>query len=139
MEAATLHLPARLRRVAHVAQRQLGEETLVLDLRRARIYGFNPTAGRVLEWLRSGPATDEVTAWASAAGDRDGELAGFLATLLEHGLVEVEESAPGASAPARPEAPAPWSSPRLLWQEEVARVTHQTSPPQALTNPQCQP
>jgi len=139
MEGANLQLPQRLRRVAHVAQRQLGEETLLLDLRRARIYGFNPTAGTLLDWLRAGSATAELAAWAAAAGESNGELARFLAELLAHGLVEGDEAAPGEPAAGRPDLPAPWSSPRLLWQEEVARVTHQISPPQAVTNPQCQP
>lgn len=129
-------LPARLRRVPHLAQRRVGEEILVLDLRQARLFGFNPAAGALLERLRSGLATAGLAGAAAAAGAEPGEIDAFLATLVVHGLVEACEVED--AAPAGPE-PGPWTTPKLLWQEDVARVTHQISPPQLITNPQCQP
>ncbi|KAB2958666.1 MAG: PqqD family protein [Thermoanaerobaculia bacterium] len=136
MTGASNPLPQRLRRVDHLAQRRVGEETIVVDLRQSRVYGFNPAGGELLDALRAGRDTAELAAWAAESGGAD--LGLFLAELLAAGLVDAGEPADGAEA-----APAlaghPSGAPRLLWREEVARVTHQTSPPQAITNPQCQP
>ncbi len=129
-------LPQRLRRVDHLAQRRVGEETIVVDLRRSRVYGLNPAGGELLDALRVGRETAELAAWAAEGGG--GELAGFLAEMLAAGLIRAGESA-GEVEPAPALAGPPSGAPRLLWREEVARVTHQTSPPQAITNPQCQP
>lgn len=131
-------LPATVRRVPHLAQRRLGEEVIVLDLREAKLYGFNVAAGELLDWLKPGQALASLQE--GAAADRASDLEAFVGLLLERGLVDgtdvVSEGREGALPlpPALHEAP-----PRLLWQEEVVRVTNQTSPPQAITNPQCLP
>jgi hypothetical protein len=127
-------LPPRLARVAHLAQRRVGDETVVVDLRNSRVFGLNPAGGELLEAMREGRELAEVQAWAAAGGDR-GAVAAFLGELLGAGLVAPAE---GAAAEG-PLAMRSFAEPRLLWREEVARVTHQTSPPQAITNPQCQP
>jgi hypothetical protein len=128
-------LPARLRRVAHLAQRRIGEETVVIDLRRGRVYGFNLAGGELLELLREGRRTEDLLAWARGEGER--EWSRFVSTLIESELVAADAGEP-AAAPPLP-AGGPGAVPRLLWQENVARVTNQISPPQAITNPQCQP
>lgn len=128
-------LPRRLRRVAHLAQRRIGDETVVLDLRGSRVYGVNLAGGELLERLRSGAEAAELRRWARAGGDADDETGRFLADMLARGLVvadEGEAETDGLAAPV-------WAAPRLLWHEDVARVTHQISPPQQITNPQCQP
>lgn len=131
-------LPERVRRVPHVAQRRVGDEVVVLDLRRSRVYGFNPAAGALLERLRDGASTAELRASARESGLEESAFVAFLADVLESELLK-GEPAPAGEAGASP-APIPiGGAPRLLWQEDAARVTHQTSPPQAITNPQCQP
>jgi len=131
-------LPERLRRVPHVAQRRVGDEVIVLDLRRSRIYGFNPSAGTLLEYLRAGRRTSELILVARRAGVDELAVRGFLADVLESGLLKGEGE--GAEDDAESVAPPGLETePRLLWQEDAARVTHQISPPQAITNPQCQP
>ena len=143
MEERIPELPSALRRVDHLAQRRVGEETVVIDLRHGRVYGLNAAGGELLELLRGGRCTADLVAWARAAGDREGELDRFVSALLERELI-----APDATDPNDPSDPIvapplpadrPWSGPRLLWHEDVARVTNQISPPQAITNPQCQP
>ncbi|KAB2965652.1 MAG: hypothetical protein F9K18_06370, partial [Thermoanaerobaculia bacterium] len=86
MEASGVALPELLRRAGHLAQRRVGEETVVLDLRRGRVYGFNPEAGELLEALRAGCATEALCSAARAAGG-DPALRGFLAELLGLGLL----------------------------------------------------
>lgn len=128
-------LPEALRRAEHLAQRRVGEETVVLDLRSRRVYGFNGEAGELLEALKAGSAT---AALCARAAGREAALRAFLAELVELGLVVAGEPAPAGAADAAGTERA-WVDPRLLWREDVARVTHQISPPQAITNPQCQP
>jgi hypothetical protein len=127
-------LPARLARVAHLAQRRVGDETVVVDLRESRVFGLNPAGGELLEAMREGRELAELEAWAASGGDR-GAVSTFLGELLDAGLVVATEKA----AAALPLSARGFAPPRLLWREAVARVTHQTSPPQAITNPQCQP
>ena len=124
-------LPENLRRVAHLAQRRLGDEVVVMDVRRGTIYGFNPSAGELLEWLKPGRANAALEKAAASP-----EIRSFLAELLELALVE-EGGEPGSTEPPPPSLFD--GAPRLLWREEAARVVNQVSPPQAITNPQCQP
>ena len=119
-------LPPRLRRVPHLAQRELAGEVVVLDLEAGRLFGFNAEGGAVLDQLRECRATSELCGGDTATRE-------FVAAIVGLGLVAAAEEE--AAAPAEP----PAAPPRLLWQEEAARVTHQVSPPQMITNPQCQP
>jgi hypothetical protein len=124
-------LPERLRRAPHLAQRRLGDEVVVLDPRRGTIFGLNPAAGELLDWLKPGRRLEG----APGAEAFPPATVEFLAELVELGLaedtVETEEAAPPPSLFAGP--------PALLWREAAARVVNQVSPPQAITNPQCQP
>ena len=132
-------LPAVLRRVAHLAQRQLGDEVVVMDLRAGRLYGFNTAGGDLLERLKGGMPLAEARAAIAGAGPDETEPDSFLCRLVELGLVsEAADAAESGKGAAKP-TPSLAMPPRLLWQEEAARVTNQTSPPQAITNPQCQP
>jgi len=128
-----------LRRVDRLAQRTVGDETVVLDLARSWVHGLNPAAGRLLELLRE-PRTDvELRRWAEVAGGAEAveELDEFLLALARLGLVE--EPAVEAGEDGLERFTAAWEPPRVVWSEPVARVTNQTSPPQIITNPQCLP
>lgn len=132
--------------VRHLARRRIEDEVIVLDLHRSRIYGMNPSAGAVLEALQRPQTVPQIAAHftpaASAASAVCGELERFVAELAALGLIArcpaVAEAAATAPAPA-PAIAAAWTPPALLWQEEVARVTNQISPPQQIGNPACLP
>jgi hypothetical protein len=125
-------LPEVVQRVSHLAQRRVGEETVVLDLERSRVYGFNAEAGELLEALKAPTATGNLNA---PSPEHAARLRTFLAELIALELIE-----PGSPAgESVSESARAWVDPRLLWREDVARVTNQVSPPQAITNPQCQP
>lgn len=121
-------LPAQVRRVAHLAQRELEGEVVVLDLRQGRLFGLNAEGGALLDSLRESRAT-------ASLRDSDPATLEFVRTLIGLGLVAAVDEAANEST----RLPVPASPPRLLWQEEAARVTNQISPPQMITNPQCQP
>ena len=134
--------------VRHLARRRIEDEVIVLDLHRSRIYGMNPSAGAVLEALQRPQTVPQIAAHITPAGTAEstvcGELERFVAELAALGLIarcptvaEAEATAPGP-APA-PAIAAAWTPPALLWQEEVARVTNQISPPQQIGNPACLP
>ena len=127
-------LPEVLRRVSHLAQRRLEDVVVVMDLRQGRLYGFNPAGGELLDWLKSGRSLAAVRE--AIAGAPESESEEFLRRLVELGLID---EAPVAETSDRAPAALLEAAPRLLWQEEAVRVTNQVSPPQALTNPQCQP
>jgi len=128
-----------LRRVDRLAQRTVGDETVVLDLDRSWVHGLNPSGGRLLDLLRQ-PTTDRaLRSWAEAAGGAEAvaEVDDFLVALGRLGLVE-EPAEPGAERNLE-RLEGAWAPPRVVWSEPVARVTNQTSPPQIITVPQCQP
>ena len=135
--------------VRHLARRRI-EGVIVLDLRRGRIYGMNPSAGAVLEALQQPQTAPQIAARfmppASGAPALPGELDRFLDELAALGLIErcslsseaAASAGTAATASARAVA-APWAPPVLLWREEVARVTNQISPPMQIGNPACLP
>jgi len=130
--------------VRHLARRRIEDEVIVLDLHRSRIYGMNPSAGAVLEALQRPQTVPQIAAHITPAGTAEstvcGELERFVAELAALGLIArcptVAEAEATAPAPA---IAAAWTPPALLWQEEVARVTNQISPPQQIGNPACLP
>jgi hypothetical protein len=131
-----LRLPENLRRVPHLAQRRLGDEVIVMDMKEGRLYGFNPAAGALLDWLKPGRQLD------GEKLERVGlsAVVVFVAELERLGMIErVGDFEPGSEPPVEQLPELAGEPPRLLWQEEAVRVTNQTSPPQAITNPQCQP
>jgi hypothetical protein len=130
--------------VRHLARRRIEDQVVVLDLRRSRIYGLNPSAGEVLEALQEPLTLDQVAARfelaEGSAAPRVTDLDRFIAELVALGLIERRSNqAGGATVAARAAGSLPWVPPALLWQEEVARITSQISPPQQIGNPACLP
>ncbi len=130
--------------VRHLARRRIEDQVVVLDLRKSRIFGLNPSAGDVLEALQCPLTMDQIaTRFAANAADPNAvpaEVARFVDELAALGLLERRSPLPGGPAPSPVAAGAtPWVAPALLWQEEVARVTSQISPPQQIGNPACLP
>ena len=130
--------------VRHLARRRIEDQVVVLDLRRSRIYGLNPSAGEVLEALQETLTLEQLAARFAATGERapsmPADLGRFVAEMAALGLIEPRsgEAAGGEGAP-HAAGFLPWVPPALLWQEEVARITSQISPPQQIGNPACLP
>ena len=130
--------------VRHLARRRIEEQVIVLDLRRSRIYGLNPSAGDVLEALQQTLTMEEIAARFAVPGEMapsmPADLARFLAEMAALGLIDRRSSeAAGGEGASQAAGSVPWVPPALLWQEEVARVTSQISPPQQIGNPACLP
>jgi hypothetical protein len=154
------------RRVAHLAWRAVGEETVVLDLHARVLYGLDASGGRLLAALDAPLSTAELAARLAAVAPADlpapsaQALDGFLGELVAAGLVEPAAPAdephaaapvaapvvaPAAASPSLPDAvdgltaalSASATSPRLLWREQLQEITHQISPTQQIGNPQC--
>lgn len=130
--------------VPHLARRRIEDQVVVLDLRSSRIYGLNPSGGEVLEALQNpltvGQIAKRFVAAETAAPTLARELDQFIAGLAALGLVDRCPPPLEATGPTLSTAlAAPWATPLLLWQEEVARVTSQVSPPQQIGNPACLP
>ena len=89
----------RFRRQPHVAWRTIEDETIVIDLRRGRMYGLNATAGSV--WTRLAGATDGTDEPVAhhVDGARQPRLHTFVKVLLELDLVTRVEGDDGG-APA---------------------------------------
>ena len=133
------HAGNRLIRAAHLAHRRVADEWVVLDLRAQRVYGLNSAGGGVLAALAR-PATFEDLARACGATSAEArrDLAAFVGDLAASGLVlATEDAALAREAPAGGDLA--WIAPRVLWAEDAPRSTNQVSPPQAITNPQCNP
>jgi len=130
--------------VPHLARRRIEDQVVVLDLRSSRIYGLNPSGGEVLEALQNpltvGQIAERFIAAETEAPSVPGELSQFIESLAALGLVD---RCPPPLEVTRlasvSDLATPWTTPGLLWQEEVARVTHQVSPPQQIGNPACLP
>lgn len=99
------------RRVAHVAWRRLGPETVVLDLRSKRVYAFNESGGTLWHALLEGGA--------AVAAQRPGDEE-FLAELVRLGLADQAEPGSGCSAPDSDGAViAHAEPPRVIWQDDI--------------------
>ena len=128
------------RRAPQLAYRRLGDETVVLDPRGRSIIGLNDAGGAVLDALAeprsvatllgSGPNA-EVRLLATG-------LAEFLEQLVAIGLAERSDAIEAPEVIASPE-PGWVEAPAVLWREPMVEAVQQTSPPQAITNPQCHP
>ena len=131
------------RRAAHLAVRAVGDETIVLDPRRNRVYGLDAAGGRVLDLLRDPMAPTELAMRLSPSGggpELAAALAAFLDELARQALIEpCTESPPPTPTSGAPPPGAAAAPPHLLWQEDLPSVTHQVSPPHIITNPQCLP
>ncbi len=124
-------------RAKQTAWRTLGEETIVLDLRRKRMVGLNPAGARIWLALGAGGELDRLMAATEkderAFGER--QIAGFLDELAGLGLVEertegpraVDQEPAGPASPAADQAPdlgpaGQIEPPQILWQEEVEQI-----------------
>ena len=117
----------RLRRAGHVAWRRVGDETVLIHLKKKRIYVLNPSGG--FFWHQLDGSRDESALLGALAletserGDAANRVASFLEHLREADLVETsthEKSA--ASTPGVPSADYPFDQfvpPELIWQEEI--------------------
>lgn len=128
------------RRAPQLAYRRLGDETVVLDPRGRSIFGLNDAGGAVLDALAEprsvatllgSDAKPQVSVLAA-------DLAVFLERLVELGLLERGEEIAGPAS-AAPSGATISEGPAVLWREPMVEVVQQTSPPQAITNPQCHP
>lgn len=105
------------RRAPHVAWRKVGEETVLLDLHRNRIFGLNAPGGAV--WSALDESGDALAAMHGAAGET---ARAFLAELAAAGLVEEAASPhPAATAAPQPALPA-HDRPAIVWQEGLELV-----------------
>lgn len=100
-----------VRRSDRVSWRRLGDETVVLDLRRRRVFGLNAAGSDVWHALHGN--ADPETLRELAGGERE-TLEAFLAELAENGLVT--GNAPDPSSRPRPH---PGPAPRICWQEPL--------------------
>lgn len=124
----------------HLAYRRLDTETVVLNPRGRLIIGLNVAGGEFLERL-SEPRSLAQLASIDLPAMPPGYAAtvgAFLEELVALGLIErvdFAEDPPAAAAPL----PSDCEPPAVLWREAMVEVVLQTSPPQAITNPQCHP
>ncbi|MBZ5587163.1 MAG: PqqD family protein [Acidobacteriia bacterium] len=117
----------RYRRVAHVAWRKVGKETVVIDLRGRRVYGLNEPAGVVwhaLEEFADAGALSALLAVGDGAmpdpGRREDAVRTFLGELTGLGLVASDTTDSGvASGQPHLEAPIPAGAPAITWTDEV--------------------
>lgn len=95
-------------RVAHVAWRRIGAETVVLDLKSKRVFALNEPGSEI--WHALAPEGSAIAATSDEAG-------AFLAALAGHGLVE--EAAPAGTAPPSGPVPCGGDPPRIIWQDDI--------------------
>jgi len=89
----------------HVAWREIGGETFVVDLKSKRMFGFNPVGARVWQAVVDGEGPRHA---------EQADVAAFLDELSELGLVEGHE--PSSELTASPPGFVP---PRVEWREEL--------------------
>ena len=112
------------KRSADLAWRNLGDETIVLDIRGNRVVSLNPAAGRVWQAIAQEGTSQDIAdrvACGSSRLDR-GVLRHFLHELRSHRLVE----AVGPSSVAEDADPLETDandtdSPAVLWAEDLQR------------------
>ena len=96
----------RIMRAEGLAWRKLGEETIVINLRKRMMYGLNAEAGKLWEALDPGLDLE--------AGDaaKNESIAAFISDLVVEGLASGDLTVSGENSSAD-------SGPKLLWKEEV--------------------
>ncbi len=112
------------RRAEHTAWRDLGDETVVVDLTAQRMIGLNPTAGTLWQALDGTRSLERLAEDLSLPGLA--ELERFCAELEELGLLEAGAPASGeetavAPLPAAAERQPP-TAPAVLWQEPIQQA-----------------
>lgn len=112
----------------------------MLDPRGRLIVGLNRAGGALLDELAQARSLADLVGGSagSAQGKAADDLQRFLEALVGLGLIERAAVATGSNL-ERPAFAELATTPELLWQEAMVEVVLQTSPPQAITNPQCHP
>jgi hypothetical protein len=93
-------LGARVRMPQHVVCRSFVAETVVLNLQTGQYHGLNPTAGQMLDELRSAPTVGAtvpalVERYGVAEEQIERDLLALAGGLLERGLIEIVDDAAG--------------------------------------------
>lgn len=128
------------RRARHLAWRKVVDETVVVDLRRGRVFSLNDAGAWVLSGFARGRAVEEIAATLAKSGDEERikETEAFVAELAGHGLLEgCSEVSDSGERIVEESCPAFDAAPRILWHEKLQTVTHQASPPLEIGNPAC--
>ncbi len=105
------------RRAAHVAWRKVGEETVLVDLRRNLIFGLNDAGGAL--WAGLDEAGDVVP---GSHGEAGSAVRAFLAELTAAGLVEEVAGSRPAAPVAPSEAHPGFGTPVVAWRETLEAV-----------------
>lgn len=85
----------------HVVYRVFAAETVVLNLETGKYHGLNTSAGRMLETIEATATLQQASEQLATHYDLPQDemlraLQGFCADLSTRGLIEIEDSAPGA-------------------------------------------
>ncbi|MEM8962599.1 MAG: PqqD family protein [Acidobacteriota bacterium] len=112
----------RPRRGTHTAWRQIGDDTVVLDLRGKRMFGLNASAGAIWHALDN---VESIDALADVFGDLDrSAIEAFVDQLGEHGLLAEGPVAVQDDLPfSEPVAPlVDLTPPAIIWSEAIPKV-----------------
>ena len=114
----------RWMRAKHVAWRKVGEDTILIHLRRKKMFGLNETGGflwHLLDGSRSSADLRELTGTKNSEPHLEDTIQSFLRQLEGLDLVEVADEVLGPSPlPPRPKAGS--GAPEILWQEELLKT-----------------
>lgn len=118
----------KLRRAAHVAWRRVGDETVLIHLRKKRMYVLNPSGGFFWQTLDGAHDAEQMLSDlaldAPLPDDASDEVEAFIQRLRDAELVEDGS----ATRPARDEGKEPdalpfpaktFVPPAMIWQEEI--------------------
>ncbi len=117
------------RRAEHTAWRDLGDETVVVDLTAHQMFGLNPTAGYLWQALDGTVSLERLAEELAAVGGRVelADLERFCAELVELALLAAADPAPREEAAALPPPPEaaerqPPTAPAILWREAIRQA-----------------
>ena len=112
------HIEMMYRRADHTAWRNLGDETVLVDLAANEMYGLNPTAGYVWQALEGSVDLNELAARLENVTCE--QLKSFCSELFGLGLlVEADPVSDEAESVPVPEESEP---PALLWRESIRQA-----------------
>jgi hypothetical protein len=105
------------RRATHVAWRQVGDETVLLDLHRNRIFGLNAPGGTL--WAALHERGDAIQRLEGAPGE---SARAFLAELAAAGLVEESTTPLTVVTDCQPPSLPEGARPAIAWQEGLELI-----------------
>ena len=81
---------------SHVLARDVGEETVILDLASGTYFGLNPVGARMWQLMREGKSLGEICAaveseYQATRGEIERDLAKLVADLAAKGLITLDE------------------------------------------------